>query len=115
MDLQSMRAAMEKARKSVTIEVPELGGPLTLRQLDAMSGMAVGLMLGGKEVSQLSAEESTAFFALLISRSVVGDDGLKPLDSDEGRAFIAEWPFATLIDVGTAAAQLNGLGDSAGN
>ena len=115
MNLEAMREAMQRSRKIVSVNVPELGGDICLQQLSGRAGMSVGLMLGGKEIGQLDPEQSVEFFVALICGSVVDDAKTLMLDTEEGRAFIRSWPFGTLLHVGTEAAKINGLGDSGKN
>jgi hypothetical protein len=54
-------------------------------------------------------------FVFVLSVSIVDDSGGRPLDSDDGRKIVAEWPVDVLMAAGQLAMTVNGGGSTAKN
>jgi hypothetical protein len=53
--------------------------------------------------------EAIKFFALVLSKSLVNEEGLREDDSDTGRALLEELPLTVLQDLGQRALKWSGL------
>lgn len=62
---------------------------------------------GGDAGGKVEGTAAVDLFVLWLSASIVEDDGSRPLDSDEGRAIIAEWPLPVLTAAGQLAIDVN--------
>ncbi len=90
--------------KTTDVELPELGGSVRLRQLGAVAFAATQAKLPEDPTS----EQVTRFNVELLAQMVVDDSGVTYLDSDEGRAILAGLPLTAMLELGQAAADLNG-------
>jgi len=104
------RKRFEDAARGLDFELVEAGGKngleIAKRIIDAQTASKGDRIEGGPLLD---------LFAFVLSVSIVDDSGACPLDSDEGRREIAEWPPLVLMAAGQAAMNVNGAGDPAKN
>lgn len=103
-----MKATLAQRRPVVEIECADLGGKIYLKPLDARSGLVIAEKFSGGETPGV-AGQIDAFVDLIAASVYDPETNAKPLDSDEGRAFIASWGPALVMEVGGKAAEINGL------
>lgn len=103
MSLEKWKAAVSSAKR-VTVNCGVLGD-ITLESVPLRRGLELA------EVMARQGDEGTprdASMVELIAASVVDDTG-RPLDNDEGRAFIRDLPLSIAGPLCREAARLNGL------
>jgi hypothetical protein len=112
MNLDTLR---ERSTKCLTV-----GGDLwRLRKMSAADGIAYSVLVDSmpkKEDGTLRHDsDAVACFAVALSKSVVGEAGVKELDSDEGRDLIGRLPIEDLTTLAEACLNWNGIDDSKKN
>ena len=87
------------------------GVELRLEEVSGKRAMSLASALAdatdGSEGGKVENEKAMGLFVLYLSVSIVEADGSRPLDSDEGRAMIADWPLDVLTSAGQVAIDLN--------
>lgn len=105
LNFEQLKAA--STLKTVSVEVPEFSGSLTLRQLDGRRGLTV--FRNYPQGEDETGEAMARFYVELIACSVIDDAGVLMLDTKDGRELVASWPFNVMSAVGAIAAELNGV------
>ena len=96
----------ESEQHGIAITLAECGGRAGFR-LAGLWQDAIAKADGGK----IGGDELLGLFVESIAASVVEEDGSRPLDSDEGRAVVAEWPGLAIIAAGEIATRVNGFAE----
>lgn len=104
---RSERYVNESAGLDITLA--ECGGRAGVR-LAALFVEQLKAPSGGAEV-KLQGEQVLSLLVPAIAASVIDETGARPLDNDEGRAIVEDWPSDCIIEAGQIAARLNGLND----
>lgn len=102
-----MSLSQLKGLAAATTDVQYAGQTWKVRKLSATEGVAIHKMLDGKPDD--SPEAIQAFFTEVIAKCVVEDDGTNQLDSEDGRATLAQVPLADLISLGEKCLDASGL------
>jgi len=108
--IKRRRERFTDAARGLDFDLVEAGGKngleISTRILDAQSAAKGDRIEGGPLLD---------LFAFVLSVSIVDDSGACPLDSDEGRREIANWPPMVLMAAGQVAMNVNGAGEQAKN
>ena len=96
----------ESEQHGISVAIAECGGRSGFR-LAGLWKDAIAKADGGK----IGGDELLGLFVESIAASVVDEDGSRPLDSDEGRAVVAEWPGLAIIAAGEIATRVNGFAE----
>ena len=108
--IKRRRERFTDAARGLDFDLVEAGGKngleISTRILDAQSAAKGDRIEGGPLLD---------LFAFVLSVSIVDDSGACPLDNDEGRREIAEWPPLVLMAAGQLAMTVNGAGEPAKN
>ena len=100
----------ERRPSEKTIDVPEWGGPVTLKRLTAREQLDVA---AGFETLDVDTDQARGVLAMceLIRRTVVDDSGELIFDSTDGREYLARESIATLSRVGNEAMAMHNFGE----
>ena len=98
-------------RKTLDVDVADLGGVVRLQQLGAVAFAATQ----AKVPDEPTGEDFTQFNVELLAQMIVDGDGEAYLDNDEGRTIIRNLSLSALLTLSESAAELNGTADSKKN
>lgn len=105
-----MKSAIEKLVAAEIKTIDCHGETVRLKRMRAIEGMKL------HEASLAMPEgEADKFLALVLSKTIVEEDGSLSLDSDSGRELLGRLPLETLIELGEAAMEWAGLNESKKN
>ena len=96
----------ESEQHGISVTIAECGGKAGFR-LAGLWQESIAKADGGK----IGGDELLSLFVESIAASVVEEDGSRPLDNDDGRAIVAEWPGLAIIQAGEAATRVNGFAE----
>lgn len=110
MDFESIQKAALANFTKTSLELPQWGGTVTLRELSARDKLDISKMQGVKG----RPEEDVGFdvYVFVVQRSVIDGAGNRIFSGSKGKAFLEDQPLELLQKVGDAALALSGLDGS---
>jgi hypothetical protein len=102
MNLDSLRQRILGATTTVTLSD---GSTWKLAKLNAADGIAIGKQATEVAKDNPDTELSLDWYALILSKSILDENGVKQLDSDEGRKLLLQLPREDFLALGDAAVE----------
>lgn len=113
LNLEQIKAAAGNAVLTIDVPVREWGGNVRLRKLSAAAGITFGRrheeLPKGDDGQIASPEDAVRFYALILSASIIDEQGSYPFDDEAGIAWLEGQTFDVINSLGVQALRLNGM------
>lgn len=117
LNFDAISKSLAAKAQTVLVLIPEFGGEVLLRKLDAVAGLALhrrhAAMDKDSQGMPKADDDRVEFFVVLLANSIVDEAGEKIFMAEDRRQILRALSFTSLSKAGVAALDLNEMTDKA--